>query len=70
MHLFPDSSFYANPLMSFSYVLRVFAVDSSDQPLTSNATVINVTVSDENDNDPEISNIFSGDTRVDVREVC
>ena len=52
-----------------SYVLLVVAGDRSTQPLFSNATIINVAVLDENDNNPEILNIDSGVTRVQVPEV-
>ena len=52
-----------------SYLLRVVARDGGLEPRSSNATIL-VTVSDENDNDPVITNIISGITRAEVTEVC
>lgn len=50
-------------------MLSVVASDRGSQSLSSNATIVNVLVSDENDNDPEIINIVSGVTRAEVPEV-
>lgn len=62
-------SFLGLPYLSVcSYVLSVVARDSALEPRSSNAT-INVIVLDENDNDPEILNIDSGVTTVEVPEV-
>ena len=44
------------------------ARDNGLEPRSSNATVF-VSVTDENDNDPEITNIESGVTTVEVPEV-
>lgn len=60
---------YTASILFCSYVLSVVAGNRGAQPLFSNATVIIVAVSDENDNDPEILNIVSGVTRVEVPEV-
>lgn len=49
-------------------MLSVVARDRAMEPRSSNATVI-VRVIDENDNDPEIININSGVTTVEVPEV-
>lgn len=51
-----------------SYVLSVVARDGGAEPRSSNTTVY-VTVLDENDNDPEILNIESLVTTVEVPEV-
>ena len=51
-----------------NYVLSVVARDGGAEPRSSNATV-SVTVLDENDNDPEILNIESLITSVEVPEV-
>lgn len=56
--------------MVSSYVLSVVASDRGSPALSSNATIVTVLVSDENDNDPEILNIRSGVTRTEVPEVC
>lgn len=55
--------------MCCSYVLSVVARDLGAESRSSNATFIFVTVSDENDNDPEILNIESGVTMAMVDEV-
>ena len=45
------------------------ARDRANEFRFSNATIITVTVTDENDNDPEILNIISGVTTILVAEV-
>lgn len=49
-------------------MLSVVGRDRGLEPRSSNTTIL-VTVSDENDNDPEILNIDSGVTTVPVPEV-
>ncbi len=52
----------------YSYVLTVIARDRGAEP-RSNTTRVEITVEDENDNTPEITNIDSGVTCVEVSEV-
>ena len=69
MYIVPPQDRTGVMMMCCSYVLRVVARDLGAEPRSSNATSIFVTVSDENDNDPEILNIASGVTVALVDEV-